>query len=101
MQGFEKTNRTICHDKESKKSSEEYSCCLSFEWYADISQDINQAGKQNKAGNNRSQLHKHKFIWTVSLTVSGVFCNVSFDAEMLRENTIYHGLICLAGLIIL
>ena len=44
--GFEETNKTICHDKESKKSSEEYSSCLSFEWCADISQDINQAGKQ-------------------------------------------------------
>ena len=46
LQGFEETNKTICHDKESEKSSEEYSSCLSFEWYADISQDINQAGKQ-------------------------------------------------------
>ena len=44
--GFEKTNKTICHDKKSETSSEEYSSCLSFEWYADISQDINQAGKQ-------------------------------------------------------
>ena len=43
--GFEETNKTICHDKESEKSYEEYSSCLSFEWCADISQDINQAGK--------------------------------------------------------